>query len=173
MNYMKISKDDVCNGDGFRVVLWVSGCPHHCPNCHNPETWDKSNGSVFDDSAIEEIIAEMKKDYISGITLSGGDPLYECNVVDVLNLLNIIKVMFPQKTVWLYTGYVWEYIWSGSDIDDANKKRQAAIKLCDVVIDGRYIDDIRDITLPWRGSKNQRVIDVKNTFKQGKVIEKC
>lgn len=180
MNYLSITKEDVCNGDGLRVVLWLSGCSHHCCNCQNPQTWDPNNGVVFDDTAKQEIFTELSKDYVSGITFSGGDPLYEGNLSEVLSLIKEIRKSFPDKTIWLYTGYTWENIWEDSNIiiDEYTlrihteyKKRQEIVALCDVVVDGEYIDKERDATLKWCGSKNQRVIDVQEALKEGKVIK--
>lgn len=182
MNYHNITHDDMNNGDGLRVVLWLSGCSHHCKNCQNPQTWNPSSGILFDEEAKNEIFKELSKDYISGITFSGGDPLHENNLKEVLNLIKEIRNKFLQKTIWLYTGYSWDDIWQESNIIIDNhtlkvyedyKKRQNIISLCDVLIDGEYIDEQRDITLKWRGSKNQRVINIPETLKQNKVILYC
>ena len=110
MNYHNITKDDMLNGEGLRVVLWVSGCSHHCKNCHNPITWDPEDGLLFDEAAKEEIFEELSKPYISGITLSGGDPLFCSNRAAISELVKEIKAKFPDKTIWLYTGYTWEAI---------------------------------------------------------------
>lgn len=182
MNYHNITHDDMNNGDGLRVVLWLSGCSHKCKNCQNPQTWNPDSGIVFDDNAKNEIFNELSKDYISGITFSGGDPLHENNIKEVLKLTKEIKTKFPQKTIWLYTGYTFEYLhysyedskkcfipdWKDSAID-----RWDIISMCNVLIDGEYIDEQRDVTLKWRGSKNQRVINIPETLKQNKVILYC
>ena len=182
MNYLKIEHEDVCNGDGLRVVLWLSGCSHHCYNCQNPQTWNPDSGIPFDESAKQEIFNELSKDYISGITFSGGDPLYENNLDEVLKLVKEIRISFPEKSIWLYTGY---------DFDLLNSKyneykytpfaanadewltRWEIISNVDVLIDGKYIDEQKDLTLKWRGSKNQRVIDAKQSRVQNKVILYC
>ena len=182
MNYLQITHEDVCNGDGLRVVLWLSGCSHHCYNCQNPQTWNPDSGIPFDESAKQEIFNELSKDYISGITFSGGDPLHEQNLDEVLKLIKQIRISFPEKTIWLYTGY---------DFDLLNSKyneykytpfaanadewltRWEIISNVDVLIDGEYIDEQRDITLKWRGSSNQRVIDVKQSLTQNKVVLYC
>lgn len=166
------------NGDGLRVILWLSGCSHHCYNCQNPQTWNPNSGILFDESAKQEIFNELSKDYISGITFSGGDPLHENNLDEVLKLVQEIRISFPGKTIWLYTGYSWNDIWENNSIiiDDYTlhyKKRQEIIKLCNVIVDGEYIDGQRDLTLKFRGSKNQRVIDVKQSLTQNKVILYC
>lgn len=164
------------NGDGLRVVLWLSGCSHHCYNCQNPQTWNPDNGIPFDEDAKQEIFEELSKDYISGITLSGGDPLYQENVSQVLSLIKKIKEKFPDKTIWLYTGYTYEQIMWPVITDDFNPERDKLIsekrkilRLCDVLVDGEYIDEQRDITLKWKGSANQRVIDVQKSIKDKKV----
>lgn len=170
MNYIKISKEDIANGLGLRVVLWVSGCEIHCKNCQNSQTWNKDNGILFDKKAKEEVFTELSKDYISGLTLSGGHPLEDYNLEIVYLLLKEVKEKFPQKNIWLYTGYTWEQIFPEvvTDNFDVNRiYRQEIVKMCDVLIDGPYVEEQRDITLKWRGSKNQRVIDVKKTIEAG------
>lgn len=157
----------------MRVVLWLSGCSHHCKGCQNPQTWDKNSGIKFDENAVEELLVDLKFDYISGITLTGGDPLNENNVIEVLNFLNKITLLFPQKTVWIYTGYTWEEIINPTIEDDVSVARKEILKYCDVLVDGRYIDEQRDITLKWRGSKNQRVIDVQKSLQTNSVILHC
>ena len=170
------------NGDGLRVVLWLSGCSHHCYNCQNPQTWNPDSGIPFDESAKQEIFNELSKDYISGITFSGGDPLYENNLDEVLKLVKEIRISFHDKTIWLYTGY---------DFDLLNSKyneykytpfaanadewltRWEIISNINVLVDGEYIDEQKDLTLKWRGSKNQRVIDVKQSLAQNKVVLYC
>ena len=185
MYYLKIEHVVVCNGIGLRVVLWLSGCSHHCYNCQNPQTWNPNGGIPFDESAKQEIFNELSKDYISGITFSGGDPLHENNIDEVLKLVQEIRISFPEKTIWLYTGFKWEQImnikvmqpiFSCEDLENKIQnvlKRQEIIKQCDVLVDGEYIDEQRDITLKWRGSSNQRVIDVKQTLEQGKIVLYC
>ena len=192
MNYHNITYPDQNNGDGLRVVLWLSGCSHHCKGCQNPQTWDTNSGVPFDESAKEEIFKELNKDYISGITLSGGDPLNEANLDGVLGLVNQIRLLFPQKTIWLYTGYRVRGIQEGlfvltpnvitdkiSDhkeiINRVNEdvKRSDIIKKCDVLIDGRYIEEKRDITLKWRGSSNQRVINVQKSLQKNEIVLHC
>ena len=177
--------EDVCNGDGLRVVLWLSGCSHHCYNCQNPQTWNPDSGIPFDKSAKQEIFDELSKDYISGLTLTGGGPLYENNLDEVLKLVKEIRISFPEKTIWLYTGFEWNQImnmqvmqpiFSCKDLESKIQnilKRQEIIKMCDVLVDGEYIDEQKDLTLKFRGSKNQRVIDVKKSLAQNKVVLYC
>ena len=159
MRYHNITKDDMLNGDGLRVVLWVSGCSHCCEDCQNPLTWDPNGGLPFDEAAKEEVFAELEKNYISGITLSGGDPLYPGNRMDIRNLVKEIREKYPKKTIWMYTGYEWEIV-SSFDI----------LKYVDVLVDGEYEKDKRDTQLHWRGSSNQRVIDVQESLKTGNVV---
>ena len=178
MNYLKIEHEDVCNGTGLRVVLWLSGCSHHCYNCQNPQTWNPDSGIPFDESAKQEILNELSKDYISGITFSGGDPLHENNLDEVLKLVKQIRISFPEKTIWLYTGYTWEQlVYSrmpsgvGKEKEFLNwNRRNEIISNIDICIDGEYVDNLKDLTLKWRGSKNQRVIDVKQSLAQNKVV---
>ena len=154
MRYHNITKDDMLNGDGLRVVLWVAGCSHCCKECQNPITWDPDGGLLFDQAAKQEIFEQLEKDYISGITFSGGDPLHSANRLDVRNLMEEIKGKFPEKTIWLYTGYDWEEIW-----------HYPMMKYVDVVVDGEFKIDLKDTKLLWKGSSNQRVIEVQETLK--------
>lgn len=147
------------NGDGLRTVLWVSGCSHHCHQCQNPITWDPNIGLEFNDETYKEIYDSLNHDYVSGLTLSGGDPLYEGNLDDVLNLVQRVKHNFPDKSIWLYSGFVWEDVRDGTD--SAMKKRRDILKYVDVFIDGRFDHNLRDVNLHWVGSSNQRVLDVK------------
>lgn len=178
MNYSGISECDVLNGTGFRVVLFVSGCSHRCYNCQNPKTWDKNFGHPFTEKTRQYIFNCLDKDYIDGITITGGDPLHENNLNEVLKLVQEIRISYSEKTIWLYTGYSYSEIFRGqssclSQGGLNNFKRREIIKLCDVVVDGEYIDEQKDITLKWRGSKNQRCIDVKQSLTQNKVVLYC
>lgn len=177
MNYHNVTHDDMNNGDGLRVVLWLSGCSHHCYQCQNPQTWNPNSGIPFDNEAKQEIFNELSKDYISGITLTGGDPIYKDNLIDVLSLLNQVRLSYPIKTIWLYTGYTLEQILQPLLINTIptkeEEKRIDIVKMVDVLVDGPYIDAQRDITLKWRGSANQRVINIPETLKQQKVVLYC
>lgn len=165
MNYHNITKDDMKNGDGLRVVLWVAGCSHHCPNCQNPVTWDPDDGILFDKNARKELLDIISQDYISGITFSGGDPLFESNREEVYELIEYIKSVYPNKTVWLYTGYTYNDLKKFVPIGVLNK--------IDVIVDGPYIERFRDTTLKWRGSSNQRVINVRKTIDTGNIVLHC
>ena len=129
MNYHNITKEDMLNGEGLRVVLWVSGCNHCCKNCQNPITWDKNGGLPFDKAAEDELFEALNKSYIDGITFSGGDPLFPENRSEVFRLIRKCKDKFPEKTIWLYTGYKWEEI---KDLDGIN--------LIDVIAEGEFIE---------------------------------
>ena len=147
------------NGDGLRVVLWVAGCDHACPGCQNPVTWDPEGGLPFDQTAREELFSELAKDYISGVTFSGGDPLHPANRREVGLLAQEIKKEFPEKTIWLYTGDLWEDI-CGDPV----------MPHLDVVVDGEFHIKEADKNLHWKGSANQRVIDVQKSLKAGTVV---
>lgn len=162
MRYHNITKDDMLNGDGLRVVLWVAGCNHCCKECQNPITWDPEGGVLFDERAKQEIFLELEKSYVSGITFSGGDPLYTANTYEITELAKEVKEKFPKKSVWLYTGYEWEAIMG-----------YPVMQYVDVVVDGKFEVDRADKQLKWRGSSNQRVIDVQKTKKHGRVILHC
>ncbi len=155
MRYHNITKDDMLNGDGLRVVLWVAGCSHCCKECQNPITWDPNGGLLFDEAAKMELFEALDKSYISGITFSGGDPLHSANRLDVRNLMEEIKEKFPDKTIWLYTGDSWE-----------NILHYPLLQYVDVLVDGEFKVELKDNNLLWKGSKNQRVIDVQKSLKQ-------
>lgn len=155
MRYHNITKDDMLNGDGLRVVLWVSGCSHCCKECQNPFTWDPDGGLFFDDEAKKEIYEQLDKSYISGITFSGGDPLYGANRMDVRNFIMEIKERYPDKTIWMYTGDCWE-----------NIMYDPIVRYIDVLVDGEFQAEKKDSRLLWKGSSNQRVINVPETLAQ-------
>lgn len=159
MRYHNITHDDMLNGDGLRVVLWVAGCSHRCKDCQNPITWDSKGGIEFGQKKIEEIFNYMSKDYISGITYSGGDPLYIDNREDITNLAKVLRDRFPNKTQWLYTGYWYD------DVKDLE-----IMKYIDVIVDGPFINTLKDNTLHWKGSSNQRVIDVQKSRELSTIV---
>lgn len=207
MNYHNITYPDMNNGEGLRVVLWLSGCSHKCKGCQNPQTWNANSGIPFDESAKEELFKELDKDYISGLTLSGGDPLFESNLDGVLELVaevnkqynstqyivgdgknnhnilnanaNKIRLSSPQKSIWLYSGYTWEEIIGvkhENQFEDLGNgycrltKKASVIMNCNVLVDGKYINSQRDITLPYRGSKNQRLINIQQSLQKGEIV---
>ena len=159
MRYHNITKDDMLNGDGLRVVLWVAGCSHCCRECQNPQTWDPNGGIPFDQAAREELFEQLGKTYISGVTFSGGDPLHKNNITEITRLAKEIREKFPDKTIWLYTGSLWESI-----------QKEEIVQYLDVCVDGEFIVEQKDTSLKWKGSANQRVIDVKKTLAAGKVV---
>ena len=147
MNYHNIKHDDMNNGDGIRVTLFVSGCSHHCKGCQNPETWAINGGVLFDLDAFFEICDELEKDYVSGLTLSGGDPLHPMNRKIITELCKFIKRYYPHKTIWCYTGYQYGQV---KDLD--------VMHYIDVLVDGEYVEELRDVNAHWVGSTNQKVI---------------
>ena len=163
MNYHNIKTDDMLNGDGLRVTCWVSGCSLGCFNCYNPQTWDFNSGIPFTEETMQEILYDLSKPYIKGLTISGGHPLDPHNAPKVLEIVKRVKMVFPNKDIWIYSGYVWE------DIIKDNTLKEI-LECTDVLVDGAYVDELRDISLAFRGSSNQRIIDVKNTLDSNEVI---
>ena len=159
MKYLKISNFDTANGLGIGNVLWVSGCSHHCPQCHNPQTWDKNAGEEFTEEVLDNLLDKLKRPFIKRLTLSGGDPLFLGNRDEITNVVRKVKKNFPNIKIWCYTGYLWE------EVKDLPCK-----DYIDVLVDGEFKIDLKDITLPFCGSSNQRVIDVQKSLKMGKVI---
>lgn len=178
MNYHNITKDDMLNGSGLRVCLWLSGCNHHCKGCHNPETWDPNSGIKFDKDAKNEIFEQLSKDYISGITFTGGDPLHIKNAESVRELVEEIKEIFPQKNIWIYTGYTWENIRSLMRTHFFAPCRESyyciditkIIRKIDVLVDGEFQHKLADINFPYAGSTNQRIIDVPSSLVKGEIV---
>ena len=159
MRYAKIEKNSVANGTGIRVVLYTQGCSLHCKGCHNQQTWDFNGGRMLDVKVIQTICSELEKPYIAGLTLSGGHPLEPENIEVCTSLCKYLKRRFPEKTIWLYTGWHWEDI-----------NHMEIMKYIDVVVDGPYIEKQRDISLKFRGSKNQRVIDCQKSLANKTII---
>ena len=160
MNYCGIYKSSIADGIGWRTVLFVSGCSHACQGCHNKSSWDKNYGNEFTQETLNTLIKELSKPEIDGLTLSGGDPLMEYNRDKVEEICKTIKTILPEKTIWLYTGYEWDEI-----------KKLNLLKYVDVVVDGKFILEQRDTTLAFKGSKNQKIINVKDSLNQDKLIE--
>ena len=159
MNYHNIKHCDENNGAyGIGVTLFVSGCSHNCKGCHNPQTHDPCSGIPFDDKAKKEIFSALSNDWCSGLTLSGGDPLFPDNRPTILSLVKEVKEKFPDKKIWIYTGYLYESIkdWIGV---------KEILQYCDVIVDGPFIEEQKEYGLKWRGSKNQRVIDLNESRK--------
>lgn len=167
MRYHDITTDDMKNGDGLRVVLWVAGCEHYCKGCHNRITWDEYDGIEFTYQSETELFEKLKPDHISGLTLSGGDPLFYRNRDTIRYLLERLRSRndLKNKTVWLYTGYTWEEI---KNLDDWDVK--VILEYTDVLVDGKFMEEFKDANYPWAGSTNQRVIDVQESLKKGEIV---
>ena len=159
MRYLKISNFDTANGLGIGNVLWVSGCSHHCPQCHNPQTWDKNAGEEFTEEVLDNLLDKLKRPFIKRLTLSGGDPLFLGNRDEITNVVRKVKKNFPNIKIWCYTGYLWEEV-----------KDLPCMDYIDVLVDGEFKIDLKDITLPFCGSSNQRIINVKESLKKGCVV---
>ena len=153
MKYLKITGPDVNNGDGCRITLWLPGCTHKCPGCHNAHTHDYNQGQEFNEDTFNELIEKLDKAHIQGLTISGGDPLDQSNEVldDLYSLLYRLRNRLQEKDIWLYTGFY---------IDKLGPKQIDVVDMCDVVVDGPYIQSKRDISLPFRGSENQTIIKI-------------
>jgi anaerobic ribonucleoside-triphosphate reductase activating protein len=156
MNYQTIIKDDLVNGEGVRCSLFVSGCSHGCSGCFNEEAWDYRSGDVFSTETVDEILAELNKPYISGLSLLGGDPLMKKNIDTILNLCKVVKDTFPEKTIWCWSGYTLEEI-----MDNHSKD---ILQYLDVLVDGKFIEEEKNLQLPFRGSNNQRILFKNKDF---------
>ena len=178
MRYAQIRSMDISDGEGVGVSLFVQGCDRHCFNCFNSETWDFNGGKEWTEEIKNKFMKLIDRPYIRRISILGGEPLAEQNLDEVLSLIKEIRILFPEKTIWLYTGYTYSEIFRGQALCLSqeglnNFKRRKIISNINVLVDGRYIDSQRDITLRWRGSKNQRVINIQESLKQGKVVLYC
>lgn len=185
MRYAQIRSMDISNGDGVGVSLFVQGCPFHCKNCFNSDTWDFNSGKEWTEEIKDKFMKLIDRPYIKRVSFLGGECLADQNLDGVLDLIKEIRISFPEKTIWLYTGFEWNQImnmqvmqpiFSCKDLESKIQnilKRQEIIKMCDVLVDGEYIDEQKDLTLKFRGSKNQRVIDVKKSLAQNKVVLYC
>jgi anaerobic ribonucleoside-triphosphate reductase activating protein len=161
MNYCEIKKTDIANGEGVRVTLFVSGCRVHCPGCFNAKTWDFSYGKEFTHEVEKEIINALSKPYISGLTVLGGEPFEEENQRELVKFLKLVKDSFPKKTIWCYTGYIYDH-----DIKPETGKKHCEVtdemlSYLDILVDGPFIQEEKDITLKFRGSRNQRILKLK------------
>lgn len=163
MRYALIRKMDISNGPGVGVSLFVQGCHLHCKGCFNSIAWDFNGGKEWNDDVKQKFLELASRPYIKRISILGGEPLSYENVFDIYELIVEIKNKLPDKVIWLYTGYLFEYVIN-------NQFSRKVLELCDVVVDDRYVEELKDISLPWRGSSNQRVIDVQETLKQNKIV---
>ena len=170
MKYAAIKSCDIANGPGVRVSLFVSGCRHHCKDCFNPETWDFAYGQPFDEAVMEHILALMAPDYIRGITYLGGEPFEPENQRELLPFVRNFKALYPNKTVWCYSGYTWEQL-TGKELCAARcEVTDELLQLLDVLVDGRFVQAEHDISLRFRGSDNQRLIHMPETRRTGQVV---
>ncbi len=169
MNYGEIKKNDIANGLGVRVSLFVSGCRHHCKNCFNKDTWDFSYGKLFTDDIADDIIKSMKPDFITGFSLLGGEPFEPENQRELTKLLRRIKTEFPDKDIWCYTGFLFDEELLGDSRANTEYTREM-LSYIDVLVDGRFIEKYKDISLKFRGSSNQRIIDVKKSLETNEVV---
>ena len=185
MRYSSMRNLDISNGEGVGVSLFVQGCPFHCKNCFNSDTWDFNGGKEWTEEIKDNFMKLIDRPYIKRVSFLGGECLADQNLDEVLKLVKQIRISFPEKTIWLYTGFCWNDImcsFAGLQADcvaldkkdiEAWEKRKRIISNVDVLVDGEYIDEQKDLTLKFRGSKNQRVIDVKKSLAQNKVVLYC
>lgn len=165
MKYATIKKHDIANGPGVRVSIFVSGCNHHCKGCFNEEAWDFNYGSDFTNEVVDEIINCLEPDYITGLSLLGGEPFEYVNQQGLLPLLKRVKELYPNKTIWAYSGFLYEEL-----LKMKYEETKEILDLIDVLVDGKFDIDLKDPLLYFRGSSNQRVIDMNETRKTGKVV---
>ena len=160
MRYNLVRKMDISNGPGVRVSVFMQGCEFHCKNCFNAETWDFKGGKEFTDETIEAIINLCKQEHITGLSILGGEPMHPVNIDGTTELAKAFKEECPDKNLWIWTGYLF----------DKDLKDKDVLKYVDVIVDGQYVDDLHDPTLKWKGSSNQRVIDVKKSLESKEVV---
>lgn len=169
MNYAKIKLNDIANGEGIRVSLFVSGCTHHCKNCFNPETWDFNYGKVFSEDVQNNIIKELSRSHYNGLTLLGGEPMEPANQKGLLEFVKKVKATYPNKTIWCYTGYLFD-----SELLSPSRAHcpwtRELLSFIDILVDGEFKEELKDITLRFKGSSNQRIIDVQKSLKENKII---
>ncbi len=166
MNYATIKKFDIANGPGVRVSLFVSGCRHHCKNCFNKEAWDFNYGKPLTEEIMDEILDACKPDHITGLSLLGGEPFEKENRAGLIKLVRKFHERYPEKTVWCYTGFVLdEELLKAGESDTLE-----LLSLIDVLVDGRFVEELKDLALLFRGSSNQRIIDVPKTLRKGEVV---
>ena len=170
MNYADIKRVDVANGEGVRVSVFVSGCNHHCKGCFNECAWDFNYGNKFTDEQEEEVMKDLDHDYISGLTLLGGEPLEPVNQEGLLPLVKKAKEKFPDKKIWCYTGFDFEKDVVGKMAKE-NETTKELLKYIDVIVDGKFEEDKKDLKLKFRGSSNQRILDVQESLKENKPVE--
>ena len=169
MNYAEIKQYDVANGTGVRVSIFVSGCTHHCKHCFNEETWDFNYGRPFSETEADQIVEYLKPDYVAGLSMLGGEPFEPSNQEGLLPLLQAVKKEYPEKDIWCYTGYLFDK----QILEDMCRKSEVTrqmLSCIDILVDGRFVEEKKNLKLRFRGSENQRIIDVKKSLEQGRVI---
>ena len=169
MNYALIRKNDIANGPGVRVSLFVSGCRHHCKGCFNPETWSFSYGKPFTDESVEEILRALEPEYIAGLSLLGGEPFEPENQEGLVKLTSLFRKRYPNKNIWCYSGYTFEDKLSKGKVGDHDTCRKLLANI-DVLVDGTFKEELKDASLLFRGSANQNIIDVQKSLEAGKMI---
>ncbi len=171
MKYAKIKKCDVANGPGVRVSLFVTGCNHHCKNCFNREAWDFNYGDDFTQKQESEIIEDLKPDYITGLSLLGGEPFEKTNQEGLVPLIKKVKETYPNKEIWCYTGFTFDKQILGQMIGEEHRQTtKEMLDNIDYIVDGRFVDELKDPKLRFRGSSNQRIIDVKKSLAQNQIV---
>ena len=171
MNYATIKKCDIANGEGVRVSLFVSGCTHHCKNCFNQVAWDFNYGAPFTELTEEEIFKELDLDYVNGLSLLGGEPFEPQNQRGLIGFVRRVKEKYPNKNIWCYTGYTYDE--KSGRLCEENKNCEVTeelLSLIDVLVDGAFVEELKDISLAFRGSSNQRIIDMNATRKSNSVV---
>ena len=163
MNYISITARDIANGPGVRTVLWLSGCEHHCKGCHNQETWDRTCGQPFTEKEMALLMHHLSNPYIQGVTISGGDPLAVYNRKGTLQVVRQVRDALPNKDIWIYSGYRFEELLK-------DETAVEAMRLSDVLVDGRFEIEKRSTVIPFRGSLNQRLIDLKASFTENRTV---
>lgn len=170
MNYGEIKKNDIANGEGVRTSLFVSGCRHHCKNCFNQSTWDFSFGELFTEKTVEDIFSSCEPDWVNGLSLLGGEPFEPENQKVLLPFLIMFRERFPNKDIWCYSGFTFEEITGKEKSRAYTDISKEMLGLIDILVDGRFVEEKKDISLVFRGSSNQRIIDVKKSLKEKKII---
>jgi len=169
MNYGEIKNCDIANGNGVRVTLFVSGCTNRCKGCFQPETWDFNYGEPFTEETEKKILAMLTPSFINGLTLLGGDPFEPKNQRELVKFLRKVRAQHPGKDVWAFSGFTWEEMHEeGSYV--RTEVTDEMLDMIDVLVDGRFVEELKDITLRFRGSANQRLIDVQKTLAQGEIV---
>ena len=173
MQYAQIREMDISNGKGLGVSLFVQGCHIHCHNCFNSDLWDFHGGKPWTPKVENRFMQIIDRSYIKRVSILGGEPLSDENLTTVLHIVRTIKERYPNKTIWLYSGYTWENIFPSISLDELNTRniyQQNILSFCDVMVDGQFVDNLKDLSLKFRGSSNQRIIDVQKSLENKSVV---